>query len=50
VTAGGPGATAGLGWLVDDSVDRWNHQCESDQAEMLLLMCELLAMSRDPFY
>lgn len=45
--AAGPGCARGLGWVAYGDSDRFNYQKDADQARMLPLMRELLAMSRD---
>lgn len=46
----GPGAARGLGWVLGEGPEFWNHHAKCDQDAMLAQMQQLLAMSRDPLY
>ena len=49
-TNAGPGCARGLGYVVADDPRRFNHGSKSNQREMLILMQELLVMSRSEDY
>jgi hypothetical protein len=46
----GPGCARGLGRAVADDKERFGYGSDRDQAEMLAVMTEILAMSRDQGY
>jgi hypothetical protein len=48
--AAGPGCASGLGFVVAGDVKRYSYYSQRDQRDMLSVLRDLLAMSRNPMY